>query len=135
MGTWSTITTDLKMDSNYGDFEIIGGDIFLNKNKKEILKDVIIERFKTSSNDFILNPEYGADLERYLGKGIDQRLKESLLTSFKYSLTYDGFIDNNELDIVIIQVKNQFNIFVYITINNEQERVIEAIYNKEGISF
>ncbi len=135
MGYWSTINRDIKLDSNYGDFEINGGDLVFVQNKIEILKNVIIERFKTNNNDFKLNPNYGADLERYIGKGVDHKVKESIETSFRYALTYDGLLDSDEIDIVIIQLQNILKIYIYVRVEDEQVRVVEATYNQEEFSF
>lgn len=136
MGTWVTVNSDIKIDSNFGDISIKGGDLELNKKKKNILTDVIIERFKTNYNDFILSPDYGADLEKFIGRGIDVKLLEEVKTSLRYSLTYDDFISNNELDLVLIVLNNSLKIYVYIQIDGkEDEAVVIANYTKEGITF
>lgn len=134
MGLWSSVTSDIKIDSQYGDIEIYGGDIILTKKNKEILKHTIIDRFKTSFNDYVLFPNYGANLEVFIGRGIDSKLAEDLKTAFRYALTYDNFIENSELDILPIILGDSIKMYTYITIE-EDEIAIEATYNKEGLSF
>ncbi len=36
MSYWNNVKTDLKIDSNYGDFEIVGNDIYMTRSSKEI---------------------------------------------------------------------------------------------------
>ena len=134
MGLWSTVTSDIKIDSQYGDIEIYGGDIILSKRNKEILKHTIIDRFKTSFNDYLLSPDYGANLEVFLGRGIDNKLAEDLHTAFRYSLTYDSFVENSELDIVPLIVNNSIKMYTYVSTAEEDVSII-ATYNKEGLSF
>lgn len=135
MGFWSSVTTDIKINSTYGDIEIVGGDLVLNKNTQQILKDVIIERFKTNSNDFLLYPDYGADLDSYLGKGIDLKLLEDITTSLRYSLTYDNYLNNNEVSVVGLLLNNSIKLYVYVVINEQEVKIVTATYNKEGLSF
>lgn len=135
MGFWINIETDLKVDPLFGDFEIRGNDIAVNRSNKSILKDTIIERFKTSFNDFILNPNYGANLNRFLGRGISKPLADELVTSFRYSLTYDNYVSNDELDIIPVILDNSIQIYVYIIIDNKEELIQQVFYNSEGLSF
>ena len=138
MGNWSLYSKDLKMNSLYGDLEINASDIVFNTKKVSILKNTIIERYKTNVGDCILNPDYGSNVEEYIGRGIDSDLLESIRTSFRYSLTFDNFIDNSELQIVPIQISsNTLKIYTYIsTTESDDEIVITTTYNlEEGFSF
>lgn len=134
MGFWSTLKSDIKIDPLYGDIEITGGDLVLSKKRKEILIHTIIDRYKTSFNDYLLSPNYGANLEVFIGRGIDNRLMEDIQTAFRYSLTYDNFVDSNELEIIVIKIDNTIKIYTYV--NTEQEEIaITTTYSKEGLSF
>lgn len=134
MGLWSTVTSDIKIDSQYGDIEIYGGDLVLTKRNKEILKHTIIDRFKTSFNDYLLFPDYGANLEVFIGRGIDNKLAEDLHTAFRYALTYDNFIENSELEILPIILNNSIKMYTYINTETEDVSIV-ATYDKEGLSF
>lgn len=134
MSYWNNVKTDLKIDSNYGDFEIVGNDIYMTRSSKEILKHTVIERFKTNLNDFNLNPNYGASLEDFIGRGIDERLAEDVVTRFRYSLTYDNFLSNNELEILSVVMGNTIKIHTYISTLAEEIQII-VTYDREGINF
>ena len=84
MPIWKTSSRDLKVDPLYGDFELDNNDIKLIKKPIDILKDTVIERYKTNIGDFRLNMAYGANLDRYIGQGIDTNLVENIITSFRY---------------------------------------------------
>lgn len=135
MGFWVNVKTDLKINPLFGDFEINGNDIVINRQSKSILRDTIIERFKTNFNDFVLNPNYGANLERFLGRGISSPLVQEIITSFRYSLTYDNFVSNGELDIVPVVIDNIVRLYVYIIINNKEELILQVFYQDGGLSF
>lgn len=134
MSYWNSVKTDLKIDSNYGDFEIVGNDIYMTRSSKEILKHTIIERFKTNLNDFNLNPNYGAHLEDFIGRGIDEKLAEDIVTRFRYSLTYDNYLSNNELEILSVVIEHTIKLYVYISTLSEEIQII-VTYDREGINF
>lgn len=134
MSLWSSLTTDIKIDSLYGDIEIYGGDIVLSKKRKEILINTVIDRYKTSFNDYLLLPNYGANLDIFIGRGIDNKLIEDIKTTFRYALTYDNFVDNTELEIIAVKIDNTIEIHTYIT-TDQEEVAITATYSREGLSF
>lgn len=135
MGIWNNIKSDIKVNSEYGDFEILGGDLVLSKNSKEISKNLIIERFKTNLNDFQLNPTYGANLDEYLGRGISNKLIEEIVTRLRFTLTYDNFFNNSDIEILpIVLDKNSIQIRVYL-VTNEDEALVSVTYNEGEFSF
>lgn len=131
--TWRDNRRDLKIDSQYGDFSITNNDLVCTRNNLDNLKDVVIERYKTNAKDFLLVPTYGANLERFIGKGIDQSLINNIVTNLKYSLTYDKFVNLNELEIIPIILNDKLRLFTYITIG-DNKLAVESIYDyKEGV--
>lgn len=133
MAIWNTITKDLKVDSNYGDLELVNNDLKTETRRLFLLKNTIIERYKTNINDFKLNASYGANLDRFIGRGIDNRLVENIITSFKFCLTYDNFIDSTLLEILPVVVNNTVKLYTYINIGNETIS-IETTYDlTEGV--
>lgn len=135
MGLWTNLKSDLKFNSDYGDYEIDGGDLLLSKSPLSICKNTIIERYKTNYGDFILNPEYGGGLEDFIGKGISKKLVEDLITRLRYTLTFDDFLTNNELKIIPIILENEVKLFVYLIVDGEDIDLITVNYNEEGITF
>jgi len=135
MGIWNSIKSDIKINSEYGDVEILGGDLVLSKTNKEIAKNVIIERFKTNLNDFQLNPNYGANLDEYLGRGISNKLVEEIVTRLRFTLTYDNYFLNSEIELLpVILDNNGIQIMLYLA-NNENEPMVSVTYNEGEFSF
>ena len=130
---WKTVTKDFLVDSNYGDFEISNNDIVTERNQLVILKNVIIERYKTNFNDFILKPNYGANLDRFIGKGMDKDMIENIVFSLKKSLTYDNFINVNDIEIIPIVLPNMLRIFTYITTPNDTLSIESKYDYSEGV--
>ena len=131
MGLWSFLKKDFKVDSNFGDFEIENNDLKVTRNAVEIMRDTVIERYKTNFQDFVLNPNYGANLQRFLGSGIDNNLSDSLVASFKYSLTYDGFLALNELRIIPIILGNSIKLFTYISTSSGNLELVVSVEDGE----
>ena len=133
MAIWNTVKKDIKMNSLYGDMEFKNNDMVMSSRSSEILRHTAIERYKTNLNDFSLNPYYGADIERFIGKGIDSDLISSIVASLRYSLTYDDFIDNRSLEIVpVIINQNDLKLYTYIK-SGDSDIEITATYNNDGV--
>lgn len=132
MSIWNGINKDIRVDANYGDIELINNDINVTNDTMTICKDTIIERYRTNLNDFMLNPEYGADLEKNIGKGIDTRLCNSLVASLRYALTYDNFIDTTQLTIVPLIIMNEIKLYTYVQVGNTTLE-ITSTYDGSGV--
>ena len=118
---------------NGRNFEISNNDIVTERNQLVILKNVIIERYKTNFNDFILKPNYGANLDRFIGKGMDKDMIENIVFSLKKSLTYDNFINVNDIEIIPIVLPNMLRIFTYITTPNDTLSIESKYDYSEGV--
>lgn len=132
MSIWDGVSKDIKVDSNYGDIELLNKDIRTTTNTRDICKDTVIERYKTNINDFALNPNYGADLEKNIGKGIDRNLSNSLVASLRYSLTYDNFIDANNLSIIPLIIGNEIKLYTYIKVGTTTLEITSS-YDGNGV--
>lgn len=132
MAIWYLVSRDLKIDADYGDFELVNSDIKLSQKSIDILYDTVIERYKTNLNDFALNPDYGADIERFIGSGIDKVLCDNIIASLRYSLTYDNFIDSNSLEIIPIILDHTIRLFTYIQTNGTTLE-INATFDNTGV--
>lgn len=124
---WQTVSTDLKIDSNYGDFEIVNNDLVMFRKSKDILRNTVIERYKTNFNDIVIDPYYGANLDKYIGKGISKPLIEQITNSMKVCLTYDGFVEQGDLTIVpIVLDDNVLRVFTYIEVPGGQVSIASS---------
>ncbi len=131
MGFWMYVKNDVKTDSSFGDFELNSNDLKMNQNPLEILEDVVKERFKTSLEDFILNPNYGSNIKENLGKGLDMKLADRVIASLKYSLTYDNFLSHTDFNIVPIILKNELKLYTYIHASRNDVTIVSVI--SEGV--
>ena len=131
MPIWKTSTRDIKIDPLYGDIELINNDIKLVRKPIDILRETVIERYKSNLGDFRLNLAYGANLDKNIGKGISTELVNSIITSFRYCLTYDNFIDSNTLEIIPLVFDNTLKLYTYIDVGTE--RLSIETYYKEGV--
>lgn len=123
---------DIKIAPQYGDIVLKNSNIICNTNYIDILKDAVIERYKTAFGDFPLQPSYGSNISQYRGKGITSKLAESIVALLKYSLTYDELVDQNSLTISYIIITN--NIYIRTEINLESDSVVlDSTYNSEGV--
>lgn len=132
MSIWSGINRDIRVDANYGDIEFSNNDVSVTNDTRLICRDTIIERYRTNMNDFALNPEYGADLEKNIGKGIDLKLCNSLVASLRYALTYDNFIDATQLTIVPLIIMNEIKLYTYIQVGSTTLE-ITSTYDGNGV--
>lgn len=95
---------DLFFNSEYGDL-IFDNDFKYVKDIDYYL-NIVRERLKTNVNDFRLQPTSGTDLERFNGSGIDKKLLTSMKTAIEYSLTFDNFLNIEDIEVLIIQTEN-----------------------------
>lgn len=132
MSIWNLVSRDILIDSFFGDIELVNNDVVVSTKPKDILKNVVIERYKTNYGDFILDPNSGAGLDKYVGKGLDKNLADNVATQFRYALTYDNFISNEDLEIYTFIINNVLHIQTYIQMNNEV-LTINATFDSEGV--
>lgn len=132
MTNWYYNESDLTFNADYGDLEIIGNDLSKTNKNINILKNVVRERVKTSFGDFMLDETYGANIAAYLGRGVDNVLKEDIVTSIRYCLTYDGLLNNNEINIVPIIIGHTIKVFIYLLVEGFDSILLASVFNENN---
>lgn len=123
-------TKDILIDPQYGDF-IINTDVKYVRGKT-VLLNTILERLNTNHGDFRLEPDSGADLERFIGAGIDSKLISNMKLSIQYSLTRDNLISSSDIEILALQVSNNNVIFrIIVTIDGSEITLTKTFRNED----
>ena len=121
------MSTDLYIDSKYGDF-VITNDIEKISGKTNLL-NIVNERLKTTYNDFRLVPNSGADLDRFIGATIDQALIDDMCLAIESSLTYDGLFDASDIETIPVRL-NENRIYFRVVIKTTEGKVeVSTTYN------
>ena len=79
-----------------------------------------------------LNENYGADLDTYIGKGITADLITTIERSINYSLTYDGYISDQDLSIIILETDKQNELYIRVVIQGSDVLNVSTTINLGG---
>lgn len=120
---------DIKINNTYGDILIEGNDLLLVSGK-EVIRSAAIERLKTNFNDFVFHPNEGANLDSFIGMGIDSTLSTIVSNRILDALTFDGLISRNS--VLMLPVLNGNSIFIRIVISYNDEEIILNTNYSEG---
>lgn len=125
----ATYTKDLFVDGTYGDF-VLNGDVRTIQDL-DLIKNTANERIKTNFNDFRLFPTIGADIDRFIGKPVDTKMVSDIKLSIILSLTYDNFLNKNEIEVLHYRL-DEYSIYfrTVLTIQNK-ELIIENTFKSE----
>lgn len=95
---------DLLFSKN-GDFVFEFGDVKDSYNISGLgfIEEVEL-RIKSSQNDWYFDPEYGANLDRYIGQIINPGLIEAIAQSIRSALTHDDFLTLSNFNVDVQQI-------------------------------
>lgn len=96
-----SIQRDLRMDK-YGDISFSGYDIKSTRNENDIVVQNSAHRIMTSHRDLFLHKLYGANLQSFIGRKINQNLAVEIQRSIVDSLTSDNFLNASQLSVIPI---------------------------------
>lgn len=105
---------DIKFNTKYGDFsfkndiEMVSGD--------SLKKDIILDRVKSGYMSYRLNENYGANISTYVGKSITDNLISSIEQSITYSLTFDSYIDSQDLKVLILTTDKPNELYIRVVV-------------------
>ena len=97
----------INFNDGFGDISFKNGDIDIvrDRDKTDIL--FLIKYFKTSYDDIEVIPEFGLDIDYYIGKPIDTELAETLKTRIQKALiTNKIIIRESDAEVLYIIKKN-----------------------------
>ena len=115
MDLYTNYSTDFYFDNDFGDMTIINDQVYIPKSTNKILKQVITDRIKSAINDYFYMPLYAANLDKYIGTGIDKDTIPDIENSIIVSLTGDNFLSKNSINIYSNIINNITYIRIFIT--------------------
>ena len=93
MYTSSTLAFD-----TFGDIELENEDLKINWNLKAILQ-ILADFLKSNYGDYMFHERFGANYDRFIGKGIDDTLVREVVSSIKYDITSLDIIPSRLLNV------------------------------------
>ena len=121
---------DIKFNTMFGDFSFKNDiELVYGNSLKE---EYILDRIKSGYMSYRLNENYGADLDTYIGKGITADLITTIERSINYSWTYDGYISDQDLSIIILETDKQNELYIRIVIQGSDVLNVSTTINLGG---
>lgn len=111
----NSITRDIDVDL-YGDIILNGGDIKATSDTIRIAKINSAHRIMSSNSDMYKYKVYGANLQSFIGKPINQELINTMTESIRKCLVEDLFLSDHNISIIPVATKNK--IYFKITIGS-----------------
>ena len=129
------IQRDLRMDK-YGDISFSGYDIKSTRNENDIVVQNSAHRIMTSHRDLFLHKLYGANLQSFIGRKINQGLAVEIQRSIVDSLTSDNFLNVSQLS--VIPILDRDKIFFKISVGTtgdfltNRENELNIVFSPSG---
>ena len=121
---------DIKFNTMFGDFSFKNDiELVYGNSLKE---EYVLDRIKSGYMSYRLNENYGADLDTYIGKGITADLITTIERSINYSLTYDGYISDQDLSIIILETDKQNELYIRVVIQGSDVLNVSTTINFGG---
>lgn len=130
-----SIQRDLRMDK-YGDISFSGYDIKSTRNENDIVVQNSAHRIMTSHRDLFLHKLYGANLQSFIGRKINQNLAVEIQRSIVDSLTSDNFLNASQLS--VIPILDRDKIFFKISVGTtgdfltNRENELNVVFSPSG---
>lgn len=121
---------DIKFNTMFGDFSFKNDIELVHGNS--LKEEYVLDRIKSGYMSYRLNENYGADLDTYIGKGITADLITTIERSINYSLTYDGYISDQDLSIIILETDKQNELYIRIVIQGSDVLNVSTTINLGG---
>ena len=121
---------DIKFNTMFGDFSFKNDIELIHGNS--LKEEYVLDRIKSGYMSYRLNENYGADLDTYIGKGITADLITNIERSITYSLTYDGYISDQDLSIIILETDKQNELYVRVVIQGNDVLNVSTTINLGG---
>lgn len=129
------IQRDLRMDK-YGDISFSGYDIKSTRNENDIVVQNAAHRIMTGHRDLFLHRLYGANLQSFIGRKINQALATEIQRSIVDSLTSDNFLNASQLS--VIPILDRDKIFFKISVGTtgdfltNRENELNIVFSPSG---
>lgn len=77
---------NINFHPSYGDIVLKNNDLLMVNNREEDSLQNIIQVLRTNYGDYLLNPNYGADLDRFIGQPVSKTLASTISKSIEMSI-------------------------------------------------
>lgn len=124
---WSEANSDTIFDQ-FGDFVITKGDISIELNQIDILKQNIIDRIITSYGDYELQKQFGADIHGLIGLSNNKEVESRATKNIVYALTHDGFLSKDNIDLFAKKINDKLLLKLEISALSIQQKPIALAF-------
>lgn len=120
----------------YGDILFSGYDIKSTRNENDIVVQNSAHRIMTNHRDLFLHRLYGANLQSFIGRKINQGLATEIQRSIVDSLTSDNFLNASQLS--VIPILDRDKIFFKISVGTtgdfltSRENELNIVFSPSG---
>lgn len=113
-----------------GDFEISFNDLKTVKGNEQVRIHALQDYLRSNFKDYALTPNLGADLDRFIGRGIDQFLQRELEVYIKSAIVNSTLYTSDEFAVYSLINKNQLVFRIVIT--QMADEIIQMSYTTSG---
>jgi hypothetical protein len=118
---WSEISSDVIFDQ-FGDFVITKGDVAIELNQIEILRQNIIDRSISAYDDYELQKQYGANIHGLIGLSNVKEVESRVTSNIIYALTHDGFLNKDNINLFAKKIHDKLLLKLEITVSSVQQK-------------
>lgn len=117
-----------------GDFSLENNDIKLIQGSLKVRVQALKDLLKTSFGDYFYIKNLGADLENFIGKGIDQAFQLEVENHIKNVIISSSLFDSSEFNVYSLVDINTIHLRIFLLENTEEEETVDLTYKaEEGI--
>jgi hypothetical protein len=118
---WSEISSDVIFDQ-FGDFVITKGDVAIELNQIEIIRQNIIDRSISAYDDYELQKQYGANIHGLIGLSNVKEVESRVTSNIIYALTHDGFLNKDNINLFAKKIHDKLLLKLEITVSSVQQK-------------
>ena len=97
----------IDFNTGYGDISFVGNDIELLRQEDKVTVQDIINIFKTNKQDYYLFPEFGMNLDKYIGRSVSRSLALSMQDTIVTKLSEYTGIEESSIQLPFVIEKNK----------------------------
>lgn len=125
------LTTSSLLFSGEGDFTLENNDIKLIQGSLETRVQSLKDLLRTSYGDYFYFKSLGADIESYLGRGVDTTLQLEVENHIKNVIITSLIFDASEFTIYSLVDIDTIHIRIFISEDTDEEETIDLTYKTE----
>lgn len=103
----------------YGDISFLDGEINIIRNRDQTDMQAMINIFKTTAQDYKYTPNFGLDVDKYIGKPLDNMLALTIAKRITQALLeYEIIV--SETDIEILHIIKEHKIYFRLILSDRE---------------